>query len=136
MVGIRDGENSALAESIRGRANKFQKFSVETVDLIKKEYYLVREKLDNLSETNYQQGLKYLEKGDIHDAIFRFRIVIRFWPDQYPDAYYQLAYALILNNKVDKAKSVLEHLVKAHPDYSNKAKELFDRINKSSSDAA
>lgn len=136
MVGIRNDEESKLAESLRNNANKIQEITEEKIGLIKKEYNLIREKLDNLSETNYQQGLKYLAKGDIRDAILRFRIVIKFWPEQYPDAYYQLAYSLILHNKPGKAEIVLKHLLRDHPAYSHKAYELLEKIKKSPIDAA
>jgi len=131
IVGIRSDEDSKLAESLRNNANKFQEFTEEKISFVKQEYQLIKKKLDNLAETNYQQGLKYLAKGDIRDAILRFRIVVKFWPNEYPDAYYQLAYSLILHNKSDKAKVVLEHFLRDHPSYSHKARELLDKIDKS-----
>lgn len=136
MVGIRSEEESKLTQSLRDKTNKIQEFTEEKISLAKQEYQVIRKKLDNLAETNYQQGLRYLAKGDLRDAILRFRIVLKFWPDQYPDAYYQLAYSLILHNRPDKAKLVLSQLLIDHPSYSHKAQELLEKINKSSINAA
>lgn len=135
MVGLADGEEEKIIESFHDKMDKLQKFAGTKIDLGKQEYDLIKKKLENLSETNYQQGLKYLEKGDVRDAILRFRIVIRFWPD-YLDAHYQLAYCLVLNNKPHKAKIVLEHLLHDHPTYDRKAYDLLERINQSTSNAA
>lgn len=71
----------------------------ETVD----EFGDVRSKVSNLLETNYNLGLRHLEKGNISDAVFRFRFVKKFWPE-YLDAYYQLGYALALNKRPFEAK--------------------------------
>lgn len=136
VFGIRNDEESKMTQSLRENANKIQEFTQEKISFAKREYQIIKKKLDNLAETNYQQGLKYLAKGDIRDAILRFRIVLKFWPDQYPDAYYQLAYSLILHNRPSKAKVVLSQLIIDHPSYSLKAQELLEKINKSSINAA
>lgn len=128
MVGISDVDGEKVVETFQDKLGKAQKFFEEKTDLVKQEYGLVRKKLENLSETNYQQGLKYLEKGDVRDAILRFRIVIRFWPE-YVDAHYQLAYCLMLNGKISKAKKTLEHLLQLHPEYDRKAYDLLELIN-------
>ena len=80
-------------------------------------------------ETNYSLGLKHLDKGNVSDAIFRFRFVKRFWPECF-DAHYQLAYALTLNKRPFEARKILTELLKKKPDYNIKAQELLDKINR------
>jgi thioredoxin-like negative regulator of GroEL len=134
LVGISNGEDKKIAASLRDNADKLQKFTEEKVGFIKKEYELIREKLDDLRETNYQQGLKFLEKGDLRDAIFRFRVVSRFWPDHF-EARYQLAYCLLLHKKPHKAKTVLEHLLEDDRDCDPKVNELLEKVKQSIANA-
>lgn len=128
MVGLRESHSEETPDKVREKINGFQKFAEEKASLIKEEYYLIRKKLENLNETNYRQGLKYLEKGDLRDAILRFRIVVKFWPDNL-DAHYQLAYSLVLHNQPLKAKMVLEELLSKHPDCNPKARELLAKVS-------
>jgi tetratricopeptide (TPR) repeat protein len=81
-------------------------------------------KLKNLAETNYQLGLRHLQAGHLSDAIFRFKFIKKFWPDNY-DAYYQLAYSLLLKKRNNEAKEVLEELIKKDPSYASKAEALL-----------
>ncbi len=128
MVGLRESEENKTSDSVNQKVSVLKKFAEEKINLVKEEYSLIRKKLENLSETNYQQGLKYLERGDIRDAILRFRIVVKFWPENL-DAYYQLAYSLALNNQSFKAKLVLEELLSKNPDYDPKARELLAKVS-------
>ncbi len=128
-------EESKLSNMLHEKSSKLQKFFEDKSDFIHQEYYVIKKKLENLRETNYNQGLKYLEKGDVRDAIFRFRIVHKFWPDLL-DAHYQLAYALMLNNKPHKARMILQDLLHNHPDYDSKARELLSRIENTSSNVS
>lgn len=130
LLGISNNQDGKIIESFREKADKLQQFAEEKIEYAKQEYQVTRKKLDNLRETNYHQGLRYLEKGDIRDAILRFRIVVKFWPD-YLDAYYQLAYCLMLNKKPHKAKAVLEGFLNNHPNYDQKAYDLLEKINQS-----
>jgi len=96
----------------------------ETID----EFGDVKAKVSNLLETNYNLGLKHLDKGNISDAVFRFRFVKKFWPE-YLDAHYQLAYSLALNKKPYEAKKILTELLLKNPNYDPKARALLDKIN-------
>ena len=71
------------------------------------EFFSIKKKLKNLLETNYALGMKHLEKGNLSDAIFRFRFIKRFWPHHY-QTYYQLAYCLFLDNNPQEAEEVLK----------------------------
>jgi TolA-binding protein len=92
----------------------------------KNELFTMKGKMGNLLETNYQLGLRHIERGNISDAIFRFRFIKKFWPNCY-DAYYQLAYCLCLKNRVSEAKKILNELLVKNPDH-NKAKDLLNKL--------
>lgn len=127
-------EGEVSSSSFHEKAGKVQQFLEDKFELAHEEFYVIKKKLENLRETNYNQGLKYLEKGDVKDAVFRFRIITKFWPELL-DAHYQLAYSLMLNNKPEKAKVVLRTLLQRHPDYDPKAQELLNKIENTSSNA-
>ncbi len=94
------------------------------------EMFIMRQKFKNLLETNMKLGFWHIEKGNISDAIFRFRFIKKFWPECY-DAYYQLAYALVLNKKNQKAREVLLELLQKNPNYDQKARDLLFKIENS-----
>ncbi|WPX96550.1 Putative tetratricopeptide repeat-containing protein [Candidatus Bandiella woodruffii] len=62
-----------------------------------------KKKLDNLSKTNFDLGLYHFNKGNINDAIFRFKILKRF-DDKYEDLDYLLGRCYFEKSKYDKAK--------------------------------
>ena len=90
------------------------------------EFFSIKKKLKNLLETNYALGMKHLEKGNLSDAIFRFRFIKRFWPHHY-QTYYQLAYCLFLDNNPQEAEEVLEELIAKNPNCDQIAKDLLER---------
>lgn len=124
-----------FAGKLRDKADQFSNFLGDKFSQAQEEFGVMRSKMNNLRETNYNLGLHHLEKGNLSDAIFRFRFIIKFWPDLY-DAYYQLAYCLVLNNKPYEAKIVLRDLLSKNPDFDPKARELLDHINESLKQAA
>jgi outer membrane protein assembly factor BamD (BamD/ComL family) len=117
----------AFAEYTKAKAKSVFDFLVNNFDVVKKELELIKEKSKNLLEANYQLGLRHLEKGNLSDAIFRFRIIKKFWPNHY-DAYLQLANCYILTKKYYRAKAVIADLIKLNPTYENKAQELLNKI--------
>jgi len=102
-------------------------FTKEKFEEARNEFFSLRNKVKNLRETNYSVGLRHLEKGNLSEAIFRFRFMKKFWPDFF-DAYYQLAYCLVLDDKLFDARNVLIELLSKKPDYDPKAKELLEII--------
>jgi tetratricopeptide (TPR) repeat protein len=92
------------------------------------EILLIREKSKNLRETNFKLGLMHLEKGNLPEAIFRFRFIKKFWPDLY-DAYYQLAYCLVIKKRYAEAKQILEELFMKNPNYDQKARDLLAQVD-------
>ena len=120
---------TTLINKAQQKAEGFIDFIQNKIQETKNEFGDIRAKMSNLLETNYNLGLKHLEKGNISDAVFRFRFIKKFWPECF-DAYYQLAYALALNKKPYEAKKVLTELLIKKPDYDIKARELFDKIKR------
>jgi tetratricopeptide (TPR) repeat protein len=118
-----DVDQEALTDSLK------QKFSFvgETINTVKNEMMAAKEKSKNLRQANYELGMKHLEKGNISEALFRFRITTKFWPDLL-DAQYQFAYCLALKNKASQAKEVLQKLLEKKPDFQQ-ARELLNVIN-------
>lgn len=96
------------------------------------EYNIIREKMKNLSQTNYDLGMKYLNEGNLKEAIFRFRITKKFWPNNY-DAYYQLVYCLILEHNFDKAQLVIDDLLQKNPSYKSRIDQLIGNQTESHS---
>ncbi len=127
-------KSSNIAVNIKEKSIKLAEFINKNSTLVKQEIYKIREKTKDLRSTNYDLGFQHLEAGRITDAIIRFRIVKKMWPDLY-EAYYHLAYCLVLKNKLNQAREVLEELLAKKPDFNPIAQELLDYINKITSDA-
>lgn len=128
-------DQQAAASPEVKKQNQFQQklekttgFVATKIQEFKDELELIKSKLRTLLETNYQLGLRHIERGNISDAIFRFKFIKRFWPHCY-DAYYQLAYCYLLDKRPYRAKKVLDELLEKCPEYSNKAQELLIQID-------
>jgi tetratricopeptide (TPR) repeat protein len=126
---LKTGEQktSALADFIKNKAKSVFDFTINHFDVVKKELELIKTKSQNLLESNYQLGLRHLEKGNLGDAIFRFRFIKKFWPNHY-DAYIQLANCYIIKKRYNKALLVLHELTIINPTYENQAQELIKKI--------
>ncbi|MBU6339412.1 MAG: tetratricopeptide repeat protein [Rickettsiales bacterium] len=124
-------KKSELATSLKQKSQDLSNFVGDKIKLAQDEVVTIRKKCSNLLETNYQLGLKHLENDNLSEAIFRFRFINKFWPNHL-ESYYQLAYCLILANKFDKAKKVLNKLVAKDPEYMEDAQELLKSIENSS----
>ena len=124
----KEGKVESLANFAKEKSNNFSNFvSIKLKDSVE-ELSVMRVKFKNLLDTNMQLGFKHIEKGNLSDAIFRFRFVKFFWPD-YSEASYYLAYCLALKKHNLKAKKVLEELLTKKPDFDRKAKDLLQKIN-------
>ena len=121
-------KSEKIAEKIPENLKGFSGFLSEKTDLALKEFALIKEKSKNLVETNYKLGMSHLEKGNLSDAHFRFFIMTKFWP-QFYEAYYQLAYVLILKDRPLRAKKVLEDVILKNPELDPKFHELLEQIN-------
>ena len=67
------------------------------------------EKSKDLKKTNYDLGIFHLEKGNLADAKFRFKFVLKF-DSNYKDALYQLARSYIYNLQINKAAAILQKI--------------------------
>lgn len=123
-----------LAVKLRENSEKLTGFLGEKFELAQEEYSSIKEKCKDLRSTNYNLGMRHMENGNLPEAIFRFKIIKKFWPDNY-DAYYQLAYCLTLQEKFLEARKVLEELLSKKPDFNPVASELLVRLNQINSDA-
>lgn len=123
----KEPEVTTMASGIKGRTKKLFGFLGEKLAQAHEEIATIREKSKNLLETNYKLGMKHIDNGNIKEATFRFRFIKKVWPD-YLESYYQLGYCLILQNKFDEAKQILEELIEKDPDYTNDANELLEII--------
>lgn len=73
-----------------------------------------RYKLNHLSETNYELGLDHLYRGNINDALLRFKLVDKFFNPHDSKTYYQLGWTYFLKNDYSKA---IEYLEKSNEKY-------------------
>jgi len=124
----KESKSEKLAENLRKKSEELTQFLGDKIESVREEFFSIREKTKNLRQTNYDLGIKHLENGHIDEAIIRFKIIRKFWPDVV-DAQYQLAYCLALKEKFTEAKKVLDELLRKNPDYDQKAHDLLDRIN-------
>jgi tetratricopeptide (TPR) repeat protein len=128
---VEDKQTKAVA-ALRKRSSQFVQLLKNKLTDGEKEFFSIKHKLKDLRQTNYDLGLRHIEKGNISDAIFRFRFIKKFWPDHF-EAYYQLAYCLLLKNKFYDAKHEIQELLLKNPDYDNnhekKAQDLLTQIN-------
>lgn len=120
-------KTKALAEFFKSKAKSVFDFTINHFDVVKKELELIKTKSQNLLESNYQLGLRHIEKGNLGDAIFRFRFIKKFWPNHY-DTYIQLANCYIIKKRYNKALLVLDELTIINPTYENQAQELINKI--------
>jgi tetratricopeptide (TPR) repeat protein len=112
-----------------GNIAKLKNFANLNYSNLTEEYNLIKNKFDNLLETNYNQGLSHLSNNKISEAIFRFRFIKKFWPNHL-DSYYQLAICYLKKEKTVEAKNILQELFTKKPDYNNQdAINLFNSLN-------
>jgi hypothetical protein len=124
----KEQKTEKIASKIKDNVKSFSGFLSEKTDLALKEYASIKEKSKDLVETNYKLGISHLEKGNLNDASLRFFIMTKFWP-QFHEAYYQLAYVLILKEKPLKAKKVLEDVISKNAELDPKFQDLLNEIN-------
>ncbi len=120
-------QKTNLSVNLREKSQEISNALLNRLDLVKSELLTMKDKCGNLLETNYNLGLRHIEKGNLSDAIFRFRFIRKFWPHHH-DSLYQLAYCLILKQKPLEAKKILEELMEKDPNHEL-GRELLDIIN-------
>ncbi|MEG8230918.1 tetratricopeptide repeat protein, partial [Candidatus Rickettsia tasmanensis] len=71
-------------------------------------------KFSHLAETNYQLGLDHLYRGNLNDALLRFKLVDKFFNPNDSKVYYQLGWVYFLKNNYRQA---IEYLEKSNEKY-------------------
>ena len=87
----------------------------------------IRYKLGNLCQVNYETGMYHYNNGHLFEAMIRFKIITKFWPD-FLDGRYQFAYILFLRDHIPTAKKELQEILKKDKNYI-KAQELLEKID-------
>ncbi len=124
----KEDSNVKFANTIKEKSQSLTNMLGDKFEQAKNEFFIIKDKCHNLLETNYNLGEKHLARGNLKEAIFRFRFIKKFWP-KHLDSQYKLAYCLTLDKKPEEAKKVLEELLIQNPDYDPQAKELLELIN-------
>lgn len=124
----RESKTEALATSFRQKSNDLLKFLSTKTENSLEEFEIISEKLKNLEATNFNLGRFHIERGNINEAIFRFRLIKLVYPHNF-DAYYELAYCLTLKEKYSKARKILEELLLKNPNYHERASTLLDYLH-------
>ncbi len=112
--------NVSLDQRVNNLSKFFQNFFAYCII----EFRIIKEKLQNLSTTNYELGMKHLEEGNVDEAVFRFKITKKIWSEHY-ESYYQLIYCLILLEKFDEAQEIIDDLLNKNPAYQEKINHLL-----------
>lgn len=97
-----------------GKVEKFSNFLSKTFDNAILESKTISKKMQDLQKTNYELGMMHLNKGNINEAIFRFKIVRKFWPNNYK-AHLNLIYCYFILKKEKQAQKAINILLKLNP---------------------
>ena len=109
-------------------SNSMQKISQEVSASVKttiSDLSLMHQKSKNLLQTNFELGLHHLNNGNIKEAHFRFFLISKFWP-KFESGLYYYAYILTIQQKYQKAKSVIEKIFLLN---NNPNQEVFELKN-------
>ena len=118
-------ENIGIKDKI---SNSMQKISQEVSASVKttiSDLSLMHQKSKNLLQTNFELGLHHLNNGNIKEAHFRFFLISKFWP-KFESGLYYYAYILTIQQKYQKAKSVIEKIFLLN---NNPNQEVFELKN-------
>jgi thioredoxin-like negative regulator of GroEL len=126
MLGVDKKPEIVKEEPKINLANKFQQLS----DFV---HNKVQESVSEFGII--RQNMKHLERGNLSEAIFRFKMVKKFWPENY-EAYYQLAYCLIMDEQTEKAQEVIDELLLKNPASQEKITNLLMAIEAEKKNAA
>ncbi|MFQ3306827.1 MAG: 2-polyprenyl-3-methyl-5-hydroxy-6-metoxy-1,4-benzoquinol methylase [Candidatus Midichloriaceae bacterium] len=89
----------------------FSIFSIDNVKLVINEWKVffveARGKLKKLSKTNYELGLYHFEKGNVYDALLRFKL-LNYYSPIYKDLDYLIGRCYVEKGKYDKGLKYLE----------------------------
>lgn len=101
-------------------------FKEQLKDLIDK-YKSSSVKLQDIPGTNYNLGLYHMQRGNLGDAIMRFKMVNYLKPDNI-DSFYNLGRCLMLNGESEKAKEALQKVLEKNKEHVE-ARYLINKID-------
>jgi len=87
---------------------------------------IMKKKMRNLEKTNFDLGLKRMQENEIWEAIFRFRLVKKFWPKN-KEAYIKLIECLMIKGKKEKAQKVAKELIIIDSSYHDKINKILEK---------
>lgn len=73
-----------------------------------------RERFENIHQSNFELGERFANEGKLNDAMFRFKIAVRFKPD-FGRAWYQLGVTYLRMGKAGLAKQALRKAMSLLP---------------------
>ena len=80
------------------------------------EFQSMREKSKDLAKTNTELGFSYLQQGHINDAVFRFKMALRF-NKEYAPAFYGLGSCRYTEDNQEEAADFFRKTLAIDPDY-------------------
>lgn len=98
------------------RFSQLRVFGEKKARTFLQDVYIMREKSKDIAKTNYELGLMHMQKGNLYDAVLRFRITLWVKPDFAP-AYYNLGRVLLMQGRGDKAQEAFAKALALQPDY-------------------
>ena len=97
------------------------------IESFKDEFNTILSKISNLEQSNIKLAHYHKNKGDIKEAIFRLKIVIRFWPNN-DEAKYLLALCYYEQKDHQKAKNIINKISLNDENLAKKIRELTLKI--------
>lgn len=118
-LGIKDSDNKdkeiVKKPSTKERFHQTLNLIEDKVSNALSESQIVREKLKDLQKTNYDLAIEHLRNGNIKEAIFRFKIVRKFWPQNYA-AHLDLIYCYLILDEEENANDAIDYLLYLEPE--------------------
>jgi len=106
-----------------GKVEKAVNFLSEKIKEAVSESKVIMDKLHDLHKTNYELGLIHLKKGNLKEAIFRFKIVRKFWPQDY-NSHLKLIYCYFITKQEEYANRAIEYLLYLDPNFKSEIEQL------------
>lgn len=97
------------------------------IESFKDEFNTILSKISNLEQSNIKLAHYHKNKGDIKEAIFRLKLVIRFWPNN-DEAKYLLALCYYEQKDHQKAANIINKISLNDENLAKKIRELTFKI--------
>ena len=97
------------------------------IESFKDEFNTILSKISNLEQSNIKLAHYHKNKGDIKEAIFSLKLVIRFWPNN-DEAKYLLALCYYEQKDHQKAANIINKISLNDENLAKKIRELTFKI--------